>query len=238
MFYKPRLYFFLLCTLFCAINVKSQPIIGFQGGINLSSLLGHKYYDENKIKVGVSAYLFTDISLGRNSIMSVETGLAISQQGMNHIKLYDSLTYSNELSVKNRLNYIYVPIYLKENMTNFYTKIGPYAGYLISAKSKINLKKTRSFKNIGDTTYYDGSFQQNVNPYDIGISIGAGYIHFFEPGIRRHRGRGRSKLSPILQVDFRYNVGLIKIGASADIPELKLMNQCLTIGLTLTSVRN
>jgi hypothetical protein len=212
--------------------------MGFQGGINLSSLGGHKIYDENKFRIGISAYAFTDISLGRNSLLSIETGLAISQQGMNHVRYFDSLLYKNKLTVHNRLDYIYVPIYLKENLSNFYTKLGPYVGYLINAKSKQNLVRTRSYQTIKDTIYYDEVFVGNVKPLDFGISIGAGYIHFFEPGPRRYRGRGRNKLTPVLQVDFRYNFGFLIIDASGDNTEMRMRNQCFTIGLTLTSVRN
>jgi hypothetical protein len=233
-----RLCFLTICITIFTVIIKSQTILGLQGGLNISNLAGHKNYDENKLRIGVSAYVYGDFSLGNFSILSIESGLAISQQGMTNIKYIDNIGSKTTLTVKNKLDYIFVPVYLRENLTNFYTKIGPYFGYLVNAQSKLHEEKIQSFKTIHDSTYYDTKFVQNISKYDLGLSFGIGYVYYFQPGPGMHRGRGRSKLTPVILIDFRYNIGLLKIGTSKDLPNMNLRNQVFTLGITLSSVRN
>lgn len=238
MHYKIKLLLFFACTLLFMVQIKSQPIMGFQLGFNASSLSGHKEYDENKLRYGLSAYAFTDIPLGRNSIVSLETGLSISQQGMRHQTTTDAIASTNILTVKNKLNYVVLPIYLKENFNNFYTKIGPYGAYLINVSSTWKNQEMQGTQLIEETEGTDGSFEQNTTPYDLGLSFGFGFIHFFEPGPGYYRRRGRKKTSPVLQVDFRYNMGFVSIDASGVDPSMNWRNRTFTIGLSISSVRN
>jgi hypothetical protein len=212
--------------------------MGFQAGINVSGYSGHKNYDETKPRFGVSAYGFADIPLGRNSIVSVETGLAISQQGMNHTRITDNIASTSTLTVKNRLDYIYIPVYLKENFTNFYTKLGPYAGYLLNVQSKWKNIEDQSFQLIKETEGTDKEFEQNASLYDLGLSFGFGFVHFFEPGPSRYKKRGRKKTSPVMQIDFRYNIGFISLDATGNNPDMNFRNRTFTIGISYTSVRN
>jgi hypothetical protein len=212
--------------------------MGFQGGINVAAFSGHKNYDENKPRFGLSAYVFSDIPLGHNSIVSVETGLAISQQGMNHTRITNDIASRNTLTVHNRLDYVYIPIYLKENFTNFYTKLGPYGAYLVNVKSRWKNVEEQSYKVISEDSGIDEDFAQNARPFDIGLSLGCGYIHFFEPGPRRYKGRGRKKLTPVIQIDFRYNIGFTSLDLSGNNPDMNFRSRTFTIGLSITSVRN
>gem|GEM_PF-5274113 len=217
--------------------IQSQPIIGFQAGINVSGLRGHKTYDENRPRFGLSGYLFTDIPLGRNSIVSVETGLCYSPQGSNHKTTTVDLASTNELEIHNKLNYIVLPVYLKENFSDFYTKIGPYAAFLVSSSSKWENSESVPGKEtiVTSGTYED--FELNTSKYDLGLSFGFGFVHYFDPTIYRNK-RHRNKRTPVMQVDFRYNMGFTTIDATGTIPEMALKNHVFTIGISFTSVNN
>jgi hypothetical protein len=232
--------FLIFCAFYFTVNIKSQSVFGLQGGINITSLAGPKSYTENKLRFGTSVYAFFDIPLGNFSIVSLETGLAVSQQGMTHIKYINNIGSRTTLTVKNKLDYILVPIYLKENLTNFYTKLGPYGAYLINASSQWHKEEIQSFKTISDSLTYDNNFVNNLKPFDLGVSFGIGYIYYFSQANSKYkpRRRGRSKQTPVLNIDFRYNLGLFKIGKSDDIPDMGLRNQTFTLALTITSVRN
>jgi hypothetical protein len=202
--------------------------------------MGPKNYEENKIRFGASAYAYIDASLGNYSILSIETGLCISQQGMTHITYINNVGSRTTLTVKNKLDYIYIPVYLKENMTNFYTKLGPYGAYLINASSQWHEEKIQSFKTIDDTSFYSNDFVNNLKNFDMGLSFGVGYIYYFSQANSRYRPRrrGRSKQTPVLTIDFRYNIGLLKVGKYDDVPDMGIRNQTFTLGLSITSVRN
>jgi len=237
MYKNPKTCFLIICAIVFSIHTKSQPIVGLQVGLNATSLAGSKDYDENKLRIGLSAYAYTDIALGKFSILSIETGLAVSQQGMKHIKTVDNVSSETTTTTWNKLDYIFVPIYLRENLSNFYTKIGPFGAYNISAKSKWRKEETRSFQLIGEPKEgYDINYQENVQPYDLGLSFGFGYIGFFQPKARHYRGR--RKLTPVVQIDFRYNMGFLKVGVDKTYPNMDVRNQTFTLGVSVTSVRN
>lgn len=217
--------------------LKSQPLLGLQAGVNISSLAGHKNYAENKPRIGLSAYVFTDIPLGYNTIASIETGLGISQQGMNHTRIIEELASQTTTKVQNKLDYLILPIYLKENFTNFYTKLGPYGAYLVNVQSENTSVTINANQTMPEEKSTNEEFVKNANLYDYGISFGFGFVHFFDSGrnIRRRRGK---RVTPVLQVDFKYNISLLSIDSKGDTPDMGYKNRCFTIGLTITSVQN
>ena len=220
------------------ISAQSQPIMGFQAGINISGFRGEQNFEETKPRLGLTGYVFTDIPLGRNSIVSIETGLRLSQQGNTTINVIDSISWTNTKTTHNKLNYIIFPLYLKENYSNFYTKIGPYAAYLLNAESRWANIETKGPTQIKpDYSGNDKKFEENVSKFDYGLSFGFGFIHFFDPNIYRNK-RHRNKRTPVLQVDFKYNLGLKSIDDSGKIDYMALKNHVFTVGLSITSVYN
>jgi hypothetical protein len=211
--------------------------MGFQTGINLSALNGDKDYNENKLRVGLSAYVFADIPLGYQNIVSIETGLAYSQQGMNHTLITNDISSTHTRNIKNKLDYIILPIYLKENLTNFYTKLGPYGAYLINVESSWKEVEERPGQVLNDTIGTNDEFIANVNDYDFGLSFGFGYIHYFD-NVRRIRRRRGKRVIPVLQVDFKYNLGLMCIDKSGNVPNMNLRNRTFMIGLSISTVYN
>ncbi len=208
----------------------SQINTGFHAGFNIASLNGSKIYDDNTYRLGLNVYGFINIPF--NYIVSLETGIEYSNKGMHHKSVLADTGATNTLSVRNHLDYITIPIYIKENLTNFYTKIGPYGSYLINARSLWkNIEERAGILKETNGEYKD--FLQEIRPYDVGISIGCGFIHFLN---KRRRGRRRS--SPVMQIDIKYDIGFLNLDQTGRNEALKLKNRVLSVGITLTSVPN
>jgi hypothetical protein len=232
----------IVITILFSLKLAAQPTAGFQAGFNLASLNGHKDYDENKPRIGLTANLLVDVPLSRNGFISIESGIGISQQGMRHTKIEEAITNGiatkATTEIKNKLDYLVVPLYLKENFQNAYTKFGVYGGYLLNVKSDYS-KIVEQSGIAGDTeTGSNEDFVENANVYDYGLSFGFGFINYLNQGRRRfHRRRGRRTV-PVLQVDFKYNIGLAPIDAAGNTPNMNFKNRVFMIGLTISSVPN
>ena len=214
-------------------SLYSQIVTGFHAGINVAALNGNKPYDDNTYRLGINAYAFVEIPF--NYIVSLETGVGFASKGMRHQSLLADTGATNTLKVNNQLNYIVVPVYLKENFTNFYTKIGPYGAYLVSAKSSWeNIEEKAGVLTTTSDDYED--FQKNIRPYDIGVSVGFGYIHFFNKKRRKRRGRSRKRRTPVMQIDLKYDISFLNLDPTGRNDDLKLKNRVLTFGVSFTSV--
>lgn len=231
----------LLLVTICGIYsiASAQPTFGFQLGTNLSSLRGQDIYEENTIRFSATAYVFTEIPLTNDGFIALETGLSYSPQGMKHMTEYpdpDGI-HSHTLHITNKLDYFVLPIYLKENFTNIYTKIGPYGAYLFNASSTIKDELTKSFQVVKTTPGTNEEFAENANIFDYGVSFGVGYIHYFDQARRRRRRFGKRAV-PVMQVDLKYNIGLRSIDSKGDTPGMDFKNRVFMIGITITSVYN
>ncbi len=216
--------------------IKAQLSAGFQGGINVSSLHGHKDYTESKLRLGLTANLLVDVPLDRVGFISLETGLGISQQGMKHTIITESIASKTTLDVKNKLDYLVMPLLLKENFGNVYTKFGVYGGYLINVKSEWESVEEKSGQSMPMESGTNEEFAENANIYDYGISFGMGFIkQLHSRRIKRRRGR---RVIPILQIDFKYNIGLTSIDGVGGTPDMDYKNRVFMIGLTISSVPN
>ena len=224
--------FVFILSLFASTSY-SQMVTGFHAGLNVASLNGSKDYDDNTYRVGINTYLFVEIPF--NYIVSLETGIEYGNKGMNHQSVLADTGATNTLSVKNYLNYITLPIYLKENFTNFYTKIGPYGSYLVAAKS--SWKNTEEKAGILTETKGEyADFSKSLRPYDVGISVGFGYIHFFNKNRRGRRNKRGRRKSPVMQIDVKYDLGFLNLDPTGRNDALKLKNRVLTVGISFTSV--
>jgi len=107
---------------------------------------------------------------------------------------------------------------------------------LLSAESKWKSEKTIANVKKPETEGIDEEFADKVNKYDLGLSFGFGFVHYFDPHTYRKR-RGK-KQTPVVQVDFKYNLGLMAIDPTKNIPDMNLRNHVFTIGLSITAVKN
>ncbi len=227
----------LVFIFFINFKLDAQPSVGFQAGINIASLNGHKDYDENKPRFGLTANLSVDVPLDRNGFISLESGIGISQQGMRHTRIVEGLATRTTTEVKNKLDYLVIPLYLKENFQNVYTKFGVYGGYLLNVKSDYTeVTETAGSAGTGISGTNE-DFIANANTYDYGLSFGFGFINYLNQGRRIKRRRGK-RVIPVIIVDFKYNIGLTSIDAAGNTPDMNFKNRVFTIGITISSVPN
>ena len=227
----------ILVTFSMVCDLMAQPTAGFQAGINISSLSGHKDYTDSKPRYCLTGNLVIDIPLDRVGFISLETGIGISQHGMRHTRVIEDIATKTTTEVENKLDYIVMPIYLKENFSNVYTKFGVYGGYLINVKSDWKSVTEQSGQALPAEKGSNDIFVENANVYDYGLSFGFGFINHLNQGRRYRRRRGK-RVIPVLQVDFKYNIGLASIDAKGDTPDMNFKNRVFMIGLTLTTVPN
>ncbi len=216
-------------------NGYAQVSAGFQTGLNFSALNGHKNYDESSPRIGAAAYCLVDIPVSRSGFMSIETGVGLSQMGMKHKVYSEDVAMSKETKIKNMLDYVVVPLYLKENFSSIYTKFGVYGAYLINVKSKLTTTETKLGEVQEPVKSTDEEFAKNANPYDYGVSFGFGFIKQLKS--KRFRRRGGRRVLPTLKIDFKYNVGIAQISTEKK-PSMKLKNRVFMVGITFSSVPN
>ena len=227
-----KITFLVLILWFSANSLYSQAVLGIHGGINLAALNGSKIYDDNTYRVGITAYAYVEIPF--NYIVSLETGVGYSNKGMHHEIVIPDYGATNTLKVKNHLDYVVVPVYIKENFSNFYTKIGPYGAYLLNARSYWeNIEERAGVLNTTSGMYEN--FADSIRIYDVGISIGIGFINYL-PKKRKRRGRKRRRKSAIMQIDARYDLGFFEIDATGRNESLNLKNRVFTLGISLSSI--
>jgi hypothetical protein len=155
----------------------------------------------------------------------------------HHVKTSSAIASTNVLKVHDKLSYLILPVYLKENYSGFYTKLGPYAAYRLSALSTWTNTESKANVFVAETNGTNDDFEKNASQYDFGLSFGFGFIHFFDPNTFRNR-RHRNRRTPVMQVDFKYNLGLTKLDQSGNIPNMDVRNHTFTVGLSITSVNN
>lgn len=211
--------------------VFGQALIGGHIGLSLSSLSGDKDNDENSLRVGINPYISLDFPI--NYIISVETGISYAMQGMTRKRVTQDGLSVITTTTDYKLDYIQVPVYLKENFTNFYGKIGAYGAYAVNAVE--NWEKSESkYGVITNTKDINVDFPKSINMYDIGISIGFGYIHYFTQ--KRRRSNSRRRVSKVLQVNLRYDLGFVPLDLTGTNSDLDIRNRMFSIGLSLNTI--
>jgi hypothetical protein len=148
-----------LVLLSSTLFVNAQKLsFGVQAGTNFSvqSQIGD-YYNNEDILIGLHAGIFTNYALGNKTSLQAE---------MN----YDQLGSKNE-TVKNNYDYLNVPVLFKYSLgksdltaLTFNMYAGPYAGYLLKAKSNVKTNE------IDQTT----DLKDNTNKFTDGVIMGIG----------------------------------------------------------------
>ncbi|RLD76793.1 MAG: hypothetical protein DRJ10_12995, partial [Bacteroidetes bacterium] len=183
----------LIFSLFIILNTTvGQPLVGAHLGINMSSLSGDKNNDEVMNRIGISPYISLDFHI--NYLISLETGVSYSMQGMQRTRVDKEGLAVTTTKTNYNIDYLVVPVYLKENFTSFYAKIGPYGAYPINAIEKWH-KTVSTSGVVEETNDTNPEFQSSITPFDIGVSIGFGYIHYLSNKKRRRSYRRRRTTS-------------------------------------------
>ncbi|MCE3074446.1 porin family protein [Chryseobacterium gwangjuense] len=153
----------------------SSPVsFGVKAGMNVSSLSKDEGLDDQKSKIGFNAGVFANIPVA--SSFSIQPEVLYSQYGSKAV--YNNVVDANN-SVKRSyttdLGYITVPVMFQYNFVpNFYLEAGPEFGFNVTAKEKYD-QTTVIGGNTTTTSGTEDINKDNMNTFNFGIGIGAGY---------------------------------------------------------------
>lgn len=141
---------------------------GVKGGMNVSSINNDGDLSDNSSKIGFNAGLFYNIPVAAN--FSIQPEVLYSQYGAK----VDRTVLGQRISSATHLDYIVVPVMAQYNVIpNLYLEAGPELGFNVSAKDK--LKNETNNNTIAESDNYT----DNINNFNLGVGIGAGY--YFTP---------------------------------------------------------
>lgn len=151
---------------------------GVKGGMNVSSLSKDASLSDQKSKIGFNAGVFLNAPLAAN--FSIQPELIYTQYGAKSNYTANVLTpsglQSQRFSSSTHLDYIALPVMFQYNATpGFYLEAGPEFGLSVSAKDKVKNDTT------GETLAESGNYKDQINGFNFGIGLGAGY--YFTPNI-------------------------------------------------------
>lgn len=170
--------------------------VGFKMGPNWANFEGKSVSTDLKQRVGFGFGIVTDFSIkkandkdfSRWSLcpeFNLVPGGAVDKSSTNTIKY--NLTY--------KFNYLRVPVLIRfyhgllgQAKSGLFGEIGPYGGYLLSAKTK------GSTETLGVKTNIDNDVKKDFEETDYGVSFGGGVA-----------------LAGILTINYRYDWGLANI---------------------------
>ena len=145
---------------------------GIKGGMNVSSLSKDSNLSDQGSKIGFNAGLFMNAPIAEN--FSIQPELVYSQMGEKYD--YTAPITGDRISGSTHLDYVTLPIMFQYNATpSFYLEAGPEFGLLVSAKDKQKNETT------GQTIAESGNYKDDLNSFNAGIGLGAGY--YFTPNV-------------------------------------------------------
>ena len=162
---------------------------GIKAGMNVSSLSKDAGLEDQSSKIGLNAGAFVNIPVAQS--FSIQPEILYNQLGAKvedvneytvaGIKTRDVESYST------KLDYITVPLMFQYNFVpNFYLEAGPEFGFMISAKNKGDRTTTTTSGSNSTTTtssYTEDINKDNLNTFNFGVGIGAGYYFTDNIGI-------------------------------------------------------
>ncbi|MDI6033458.1 porin family protein [Flavobacterium sp. LB2P84] len=181
---KKLIFASLVITFMTLTNANAQDNaskFGVKGGVNFSNLYTEDV-DDNNVLTGFNVGFFAKLPISNNIALQPE----ISYTGKGAELVYNNALVSGTAQFK--LDYIEVPLLLVVNVTkNFNIHAGPYAAYMVSAK-------TTNKSDSGSYNFEDNIDTDDFNKFDAGLAGGVGI-----------------DLEPV-SFGVRYNYGLTKIG--------------------------
>lgn len=151
---------------------------GIKGGMNVSSVNSDASLSDKGSKIGFNGGLFLNAPLAEN--FSIQPELIYTQYGDKYSQTEQevlegtTLLTNQTVSSARHLDYVALPVMFQYNATpSFYLEAGPEFGLLVSAKNK------QKNETSGNTLAESGNYKDNINSFNVGIGIGAGY--YFTP---------------------------------------------------------
>ena len=177
---------------------------GVKAGMNVSSLSDDASLSDQKSKIGFNAGVFMNAPLAES--FSIQPELLFSQMGDKSTSTTTSTvggsTIERKTTGSTNLDYLTVPVMFQYKATPaFYLEAGPEFGLLLSGKSKgdTTIKTTTGSSTITSSASGTTDVKDNLNDFNFGIGLGAGY--YFTPNIG---------------VTARYTAGITKVGKTDD----------------------
>ena len=179
---------------------------GLKGGMNVASISKDGTLSDTSSKIGFNAGVFMNAPLAEN--FSIQPEVLYNDLG-------SKITYgqNDNNSYSTNLGYISVPVMFQYNATpEFYLEAGPQFSFLVNAKNK--LKDGNNNTLVNDWTKLA---KDNLNTFDFGLGLGAGYY-----------------FTPQLGLTARYVAGMTKIGKDDNVygqPYKDSKNNVFQVGL-------
>ena len=179
---------------------------GLKGGMNVASISKDGTLSDTSSKIGFNAGVFMNAPLAEN--FSIQPEVLYNDLG-------SKITYgqNDNNSYSTNLGYISVPVMFQYNATpEFYLEAGPQFSFLVNAKNK--LKDGNNNTLVNDWTKLA---KDNLNTFDFGLGLGAGYY-----------------FTPQFGLTARYVAGMTKIGKDDNVygqPYKDSKNNVFQVGL-------
>ncbi len=157
---------------------------GLKGGMNVSSISKDGGLSDTSSKIGFNAGVFMNAPLAQN--FSIQPELLYNDLG-------SKVTYgsNDQNSYSTNLGYISLPVMFQYNATpQFYLEAGPQFSLLVNADTKL-----KDGNNNQITTDFTKTAKDDLNTFDFGVGLGAGYY-----------------FTPQFGLTARYVAGITKIG--------------------------
>lgn len=152
----------------------SDVRFGIKGGMNVSSLSDDGSLEDQGSKIGFNAGVFATIPVAES--FSIQPEVIYTQYGDKYD--YRAPISNDRISYARHLDYVAVPLMFQYNfIPNLYVEAGPEFGFLVSAKNKL---KNESNNDPLNTT---GDYKDQLNTFNLGIGLGAGYYFTDNIGI-------------------------------------------------------
>lgn len=179
---------------------------GVKAGMNVASISKDGGLSDTSSKIGFNAGVFMNAPLAEN--FSIQPEVLYNDLG-------SKITYgqNDKNSFSTNLGYIAVPVMFQYNATpEFYLEAGPQFSFLVSAKNKL-----KDGNNNSTVTDWTKLAKDNLNTFDFGLGLGAGYY-----------------FTPEVGLTVRYVAGLTNIGKDDNIygvPYKDSKNNVFQVGL-------
>ena len=179
---------------------------GIKGGMNVASISKDGTLSDTSSKIGFNAGVFMNAPLAEN--FSIQPEVLYNDLG-------SKITYgqNDNNSYSTNLGYISVPVMFQYNATpEFYLEAGPQFSFLVNANNK--LKDGNNNIWVNDWTKLA---KDNLNTFDFGLGLGAGYY-----------------FTPQFGLTARYVAGMTKIGKDDNVygqPYKDSKNNVFQVGL-------
>ena len=186
---------------------------GIKGGMNVASISKDGTLSDTSSKIGFNAGVFMNAPLAEN--FSIQPEVLYNDLG-------SKITYgqNDNNSYSTNLGYISVPVMFQYNATpEFYLEAGPQFSFLVNANNK--LKDGNNNILVNDWTKLA---KDNLNTFDFGLGLGAGYY-----------------FTPQFGLTARYVAGMTKIGKDDNVygqPYKDSKNNVFQVGLAYNLQNN